>query len=312
MGYDNALDQVRDSQQAPSTVVIIAQVADITSNYISLKFPGETIASQKHYPLISGYTPAVGDMVACIPQGDTYIIVGKIVKEITRGTEYATKEAVEAVEANVNGLLDGSKIVSKAHTITDSSGSPIASGESTGLEPYGSTMNLGSQANKWNGVFANAWQQGSYSLIFSTESGGARVRPSNTNISLGNSQYKYKEIHATTIYQNGSAVSTSDKRKKKNVKDLNSKFIKMFNKLRPVTFKYKNGTSGRVHVGFIAQEVEQAMSDSGLTSQDFGGLVVNQGEYGLRYEEFIAIQTAVIQDLQKRVAELERSISDGK
>ena len=82
-------------------------------------------------------------------------------------------------------------------------------------------------------------------------------------------------------------------------------------KLRPVMFKYKDGTSGRSHAGFVAQEVEQAMIEGGVTSEEFGGLVIQtNGKYGLRYEEFIAIQTKVIQDLYQRVENLERTVKD--
>ena len=76
-------------------------------------------------------------------------------------------------------------------------------------------------------------------------------------------------------------------------------------------FKYKDGTSGRSHAGFIAQEVEQAMIEGGITSEEFGGLVIQpNGKYGLRYEEFIAIQTKAIQELYQKVEELERKVTE--
>ena len=43
--------------------------------------------------------------------------------------------------------------------------------------------------------------------------------------------------------------------------------------LKPSTFKYNKGTSGRKHFGFIAQDVEQAMLDTGLTSDQLAALV---------------------------------------
>ena len=130
-------------------------------------------------------------------------------------------------------------------------------------------------------------------------------------ISLGNSIRQFFEGYFQTLYVKGAAVSTSDKRKKKYIKNMPEKFAKFFMKLRPVTFKYKDGTSGRSHLGFIAQEVEQSMIDTGITAEEFGGLVIQKnGEYGLRYEEFIAIQTKIIQQLCQRVEVLERKVMD--
>ena len=130
-------------------------------------------------------------------------------------------------------------------------------------------------------------------------------------ISFGNSSKRFKEGHFDNVYINGTAVSTSDKRKKKFIKALPDKYVEFFRKLRPVIFKYKNGTSGRYHTGFIAQEVEKAMIEEGVTSEEFGGLVIQKdGKYGLRYEEFIAIQTKVIQELYQRVEDLERKVRE--
>ena len=128
---------------------------------------------------------------------------------------------------------------------------------------------------------------------------------------IGSSSKQYKAVYSQNVYINGSAVSTSDKRKKKFIKKLQNKYVELFKKLRPVTFKYKDGTSGRTHAGFIAQEVEAAMQECGVSNEEFGGLVIqDNGEYGLRYEEFIALQTAAIQDLQKQVEKLERRLEE--
>lgn len=141
---------------------------------------------------------------------------------------------------------------------------------------------------------------------------GATLLPDLTGyVSLGTSGKMFASGYFQNLYLNGSAISTSDKRKKKYIKNLPEKFKEFFMKLRPVTYKYKKGTSGRSHVGFIAQDVELAMKETGITPEEFGGLVVQEnGDYGLRYEEFIAIQTELIQQLYSKVEELERKVSD--
>jgi hypothetical protein len=91
----------------------------------------------------------------------------------------------------------------------------------------------------------------------------------------------------------------------------------LFNNLIPRSYKYNNGTSNRIHTGFIAQEVEQAIITAGLTTQDLAAYMrvtsktINGEEetyLTLRYEEFIALNTYMIQKQQKRIDELETTV----
>lgn len=147
----------------------------------------------------------------------------------------------------------------------------------------------------------------------------------NGAISLGSGNYRFSQLYVTS-----SSISTSDKNYKDDIKSLTDKHLQFFMKLQPVSFLFKDGTSGRTHIGFIAQDVEQAMSECGLTDLDFAGFCKDQkidsklvdGEevnepildengnpeyiYSLRYEEFIALNTYVIQELWKRVDAVEK------
>ena len=72
------------------------------------------------------------------------------------------------------------------------------------------------------------------------------------------------------------------------------------------------GASGRTHTGLVAQDVEQALRDSGLTGQDFAAFVKTprkdgSADYGLRYEELITLCIRQIQRLQTRVRKLEET-----
>ena len=102
----------------------------------------------------------------------------------------------------------------------------------------------------------------------------------------------------------------SDINLKHNITDISSQYAILFDNLRPVTYKYNNGTSDRLHTGFIAQEVGNALDIANINSQNFAGLVVYNRKtedeiWTLRYEEFIALNTWQIQKLKARVAELE-------
>ena len=54
--------------------------------------------------------------------------------------------------------------------------------------------------------------------------------------------------------------------------------------------------------------------DNGLTTKDFAGFIryndpkTNEEKYALRYEEFIALNTHMIQKLYKRIEELEKKL----
>ena len=118
-------------------------------------------------------------------------------------------------------------------------------------------------------------------------------------------------------WSSDSAVTvTSDANAKNSICELALNYDSMYDYLRPVAFKYNNGTSGRLHVGFIAQDVYRAIIDAGLSTDEFAGFVeysVNeQGDdrmLGLRYDEFISLNTWQIQKLKARVAELEAIVA---
>ena len=109
----------------------------------------------------------------------------------------------------------------------------------------------------------------------------------------------------------------SDVRIKKNINDLsNTKYEIFFNALKPVSYQFIKGTSDRIHLGFISQEVEEGLIKSGLDSYDFAGFVVDESDeegldgykYQLRYSEFIALNTHMIQKCLKRIDELENEV----
>lgn len=110
---------------------------------------------------------------------------------------------------------------------------------------------------------------------------------------------------------NGATIATtSDRSLKHSILSLPSQYSALFDQLNPVIFKYNENTSDRYHVGFIAQDVEQATLNAGLSTQDFAAYVKNEeGLCYLRYEEFIALNTWQIQKLKTRISELESRLA---
>lgn len=123
----------------------------------------------------------------------------------------------------------------------------------------------------------------------------------------------------TTNFTGTVAYSTSSDARVKNTitRDL-SQYEDFFYDLQPCSYKYNYGTSDRLHTGFIAQDVERALVNNGLTPQDFAAYVrINatdsaEEELSLRYSEFIALNTHMIQKLSKRIDELEAEVAQLK
>ena len=131
-----------------------------------------------------------------------------------------------------------------------------------------------------------------------------------SSLKLGGPSYKWTEVFADT-----GTINTSDRNEKKNIDDIDERYVNLFEMLMPQSFMYINGTSGRTHIGFISQDVEEAMKEVGLTSLDFAGFCKDEIEnedgttstiYGLRYSEFIALNTLMIQRTRNELSELKQ------
>lgn len=114
---------------------------------------------------------------------------------------------------------------------------------------------------------------------------------------------------AVYLHKTG-AVVTSDQREKDSIEELPEPYMAMLDKLTPRRFRYK-GRGDRYHVGFVAQEVEQAMTDAGLSREDFGGFVDLNGDgsaLGLAYDEFIGLLLHKIRRLEQKIETMEEKL----
>ncbi len=146
---------------------------------------------------------------------------------------------------------------------------------------------------------------------------------------LGASNFKWGNIYAI----NGT-IQTSDRTRKTDINNLETQKAQSFiNGLNPVSYKMIDGTSGRTHYGFIAQDIEELMNDLNMDSSDFAGFIkspkkvikykdengnklknpieeIIEGEYdySLRYDEFIAPLIKVVQEQQKAIENQQQQI----
>lgn len=145
----------------------------------------------------------------------------------------------------------------------------------------------------------------------------------NCELSLwGTGAVQYNWSVNGTIY--GNISSDSDRNIKKDIKALDiDNSAQFIYSLIPSEFRFKNGTSNRLHHGLIAQEVKESMKgdwgvfiDKAVDDKNYNAIAVDDltGEqtqlltarYGLRYDELIADLIATVQSLNNRLKALEK------
>lgn len=134
-------------------------------------------------------------------------------------------------------------------------------------------------------------------------------------------------------YSSGGWKTTSDRRKKKDFRKLleDDRFERFFELLQPMEYRLIENEE-KMHIGFVAQDVEQAMKCCDISENEFYGLehaVFSEKDfesneewekfleqnggandmYTLCYQEFIVLNTAMIQKLQDRCNDFERRLS---
>lgn len=144
------------------------------------------------------------------------------------------------------------------------------------------------------------------------------LRP-NGSYQLGTRDYPWEAVYAKEYYnQEGtSIISGSDKNIKNTISTVPEIYEQLFDLLKPVTYKLNAGTSGRTHIGLIAQEVKESMDSLQIDSKNFAVFCAWDNPaggktYGLRYTELIPLNIYEIQKLKRRVTELETELKELK
>lgn len=133
------------------------------------------------------------------------------------------------------------------------------------------------------------------------------------NLYIGTTYAKSYGYLGNTWKSYGSITVSSDRNIKNSIADVPSAYADLFDHLHPVIFKYNEGTGGRYHTGFIAQEVAEAVSTAGLTLSDFAAVCAPYSDddvWGIRYEEIISLNTWEIQKLKAEVNHLKEMLGE--
>ena len=106
----------------------------------------------------------------------------------------------------------------------------------------------------------------------------------------------------TNVYAINGTINTSDEREKRDIKAIDDAVLDAWERVNFSQFRFKTGD--RIHIGVIAQRVEEAFKSEGLDAHDYGLFCEDTDEdgevrYGIRYSEALALECA----LQRRETE---------
>lgn len=136
--------------------------------------------------------------------------------------------------------------------------------------------------------------------------------------SVGNASFRFD-----TIYAVNGTINTSDENEKEQIEDIPATWIEAAKNIKPKRFKFKDavsekGESARWHIGYIAQQVFQALSDAGVEDPWECGFLcrdmlgeadedsnmiplidettgLQKERWGLRYSELLALKLAALE-----------------
>lgn len=227
-----------------------------------------------------------------------------------RGTTYIDGSKIQTGTVEASILRGGTVelLSSNGSSIGDITITSTATGIGLEFTTNRGGIRMTSAGNWW--VDASA---GSFGIV-SGASGAhltmtANVAPNaNDRYSCGESGSKWTDVWATN-----SQISTSDRQIKTDISYDISRYNQLFDALRPVSYKFIDGTSGRTHLGLIAQDVEDALDGLGISTQDCAAFIKELGEdersgepiyrYAIRYGEFIPLLIYEVQQIKSALKE---------
>ena len=99
--------------------------------------------------------------------------------------------------------------------------------------------------------------------------GGVFREAGDGSLNLGNGSHRWAVVYAKT-----GSINTSDRNEKNTIADIDPEQAeKLIMGLKPSTFKFNDGTSGRTHWGIISQDIEELLPQIGMTDMDIAGFI---------------------------------------
>lgn len=153
----------------------------------------------------------------------------------------------------------------------------------------------------------------------------------NDEYNCGRDGYRWKQVFATN-----STINTSDRNEKHDIKEISDIYEKLFFHLKPVSYMFNTGD--RTHIGIIAQDLEASMELLGLSDTDIAAFCRDekkktiidektekaievpdldengnkQYSYGVRYSEFVMLNTHMLQKAYGQIDRQQQEIDELK
>lgn len=137
----------------------------------------------------------------------------------------------------------------------------------------------------------------------------------------GRQAYLGEDVDGHETYLRGSLIQasrtikvSSDERMKKDIQLLDDIYLRFMDHLNPIGFRYKDEDStAPLHVGYIAQNLDQALRDEGMQRSQLAALGEYKTENGderfsIAYEELIPLLHLKIKKLEEEVKHLKEGM----
>jgi hypothetical protein len=158
---------------------------------------------------------------------------------------------------------------------------------------------VGLKSNATTAALVNSSSNG---VFFNGASSPPTLSPTTDNsYSCGFSSFRWTVIYATT-----GTINTSDRNEKEDIEELSLAELAVARRIKSLIKKFRfkdavqsKGSQARIHVGAIAQEVQDAFTAEGLNANHYGLFCSDTSEegittLGLRYEELLAFVIAAM------------------
>lgn len=265
----------------------------------------------------------------CLKISNTSTTSGTALQGAVSGTGIAVWGVATAGGTGIQGSATSGKGVVAA----SGSGIGLYAGSNTGYGIYSrsvSSFGIRGDSTSSDGIYGLSASNTSSGVIGLNSGDGVGIKGSVSLVKNGTAVYGdagnsgsawagqfIGDVNVTGFYYvNGSALSTSDARLKEEVKDMSHGLAQLL-KLRPVTFKWKDGKKNKgTQLGLIAQEVREVVPEvvqtnraSGMLAIEYGALIPITIRAIKQQQEVIQRQEQLLQRQQKQLEEQEARIA---
>lgn len=125
---------------------------------------------------------------------------------------------------------------------------------------------------------------------------------------IGTPNKQFWKIYSRYVYSNG-VLLTSDKRKKENIKYLNSKIcLEKITKIKSTEYNFKQNVGLNTNKSTTKKKLDLHKKEFGFLAQDLQNIIPEAVEYDLKNDDYYVNYTAIIPLLVESIKEQEKTI----